>query len=114
MSWKISWNSAWKICRNFGGDESSVLRNITVGTEGNGVERFAIYPNPAKDFISVVCDPSSSLSYEVTDLLGKTYFIGSVSIEQTKINTRSLSSGTYLFSLIKNDGSIEHKKFIIK
>jgi hypothetical protein len=99
---------------NFGGDESSVIRNITVGIELHDVDLFKIYPNPAKDFLYLVCNPSSAISYEVTDLLGKTYFIGSVSIDETTINTRSLSSGTYLFSLMKNDGSVEYKKFIIK
>ena len=39
---------------NFGGDESSVLRNITVGIDDNALEFFGIYPNPAKDNLFLV------------------------------------------------------------
>ena len=99
---------------NFGGDETSVLRNITVGIDDNALELFGIYPNPAKDNLFLVCSPSSSASYVVSDLLGKTYFVGDVSVEQTTIETSALSSGSYLLSLVKKDGSVEHKKFIIK
>jgi hypothetical protein len=99
---------------NFGGDESSVLRNITVGIDDNALEFFGIYPNPAKDNLFLVCNPSTSSSYVVSDLLGKTYFVGGVSVEQTTIKTSTLSSGSYLLSLVKKDGSVEHKKFIIK
>jgi hypothetical protein len=99
---------------DFGGEESSVVRNLTVGLEDNTQIVFAVYPNPAKESIFLLTNAGFSTDFSITDLLGKTYSQGKISSNSTNINTSALSSGSYMIKIYNKDGSSAFKSFIIK
>ena len=99
---------------DFGGEESSVVRNLTVSLEDQAQNVFAVYPNPAQDVLFLISDPDFSSSYTITDLLGKIYFVGAISSDKTVIKTSNLSNGSYILTLLKKDGHVGYKSFIVK
>ena len=99
---------------DFGGEETSVFRNLTVGFNYLTGSDFKIYPNPAKEALILIADAEFSSSYIIMDLLGKNYSSGAVLFDKTTINTTGLSSGSYIIKLMKNDGTTDRKSFIIK
>lgn len=99
---------------DFGGEEASTFRNLTVGINEDGFSSFKVYPNPANEYLVLITEAEASSAFVITDLLGKTFSTGSVVINKTIINTSELSSGSYIIRLLKKDGTIEHKSFIVK
>ena len=75
---------------------------------------FKVYPNPANEYLVLITEAEASSAFVITDLLGKTFSAGSVVINKTIINTSELSNGSYIIRLLKKDGTIEHKSFIVK
>ena len=99
---------------DFGGEEASTFRNLTVGINEDGFSSFKVYPNPANEYLVLITEAEASSAFVITDLLGKTFSAGSVVINKTIINTSELSIGSYIIRLLKKDGTIEHKSFIVK
>lgn len=99
---------------DFGGEEASTFRNLTVGINEDGFSSFKVYPNPANEYLVLITEAEASSAFVITDLLGKTFSAGSVVINKTIINTSELSNGSYIIRLLKKDGTIEHKSFIVK
>ena len=99
---------------DFGGDESSIFRNLTVNTMNQSLAPFIIYPNPAQESITLEANSGLSKSYIITDLVGKCYSSGRVLLNKTTINTSLLSSGSYVLRLLNNDGTTDYKTFVIK
>jgi hypothetical protein len=99
---------------DFGGEESSVVRNLTVGLDEGTESVFTLYPNPAKETVFLRTNTGFSTGYVITDLLGKKYGQGKISSNKTNINTSALSSGSYMIKVYNKDGSTAFKPFIIK
>ncbi|MDB2408588.1 T9SS type A sorting domain-containing protein [Crocinitomicaceae bacterium] len=99
---------------DFGGEESSIFRNLTVNTMNQSLAPFIIYPNPAQESITLEANSVLSKSYIITDLVGKCYSSGPVLLNKTTINTSLLSSGSYVLRLLNNDGTTDYKTFVIK
>jgi hypothetical protein len=99
---------------DFGGEESSIFRNLTVNVNGISSTSFNVYPNPAQESITLETDSDASSSFTITDLVGKVYSSGSVLLNKTLINTSSLSSGSYILRLLKKDGTTDYKTFVVK
>ena len=99
---------------DFGAEEASVFRNLTLNINIENLSSFRVYPNPAKEYLILVADVNTFSQYKLTDLLGKTFSEGSVTINKTQINTSTLSAGSYLIHVMKNDGTIEHQSIIVK
>ena len=99
---------------DFGGDESSIVRNLSVGLDETLESPFTIYPNPAKETLFLRTDSDVSTEYVITDLLGKNYSQGIIKSKTTSINTAALSSGSYMIKIYNKDGSSAFKTFIIK
>jgi len=99
---------------DFGGEESSVVRNLTVGLEDNAQDVFAVYPNPTKETLFLLTNAGYSTDFSITDLLGKKYRQGKINSNSTSINTSALSSGSYIIKIYNKDGSTAFKSFIIK
>ena len=89
----------------YSNNKGSILRTIiyTVG-------HFAI----AITVLILVADVNTFSQYKLTDLLGKTLSEGSVTINKTHINTSTLSAGSYLIHVMKNDGTIVYQSIIVK
>jgi len=99
---------------DFGGEEHSVVRNLSVGLYETLESPFTIYPNPAKEFLFLLTDSDVSTEYVITDLLGKKYSQGIIKSNSISINTADLSSGSYMIKIYNKDGSTAFKTFIIR
>ena len=99
---------------DFGGEEASTFRNLTVNVNALNSTSFNVYPNPAKEYITLETDSDASSFFTITDLVGKVYSSGSVLLNKTMINTSTLSSGSYIIRLLKKDGAADYKTFVVK
>lgn len=64
--------------------------------EKNG---YAIYPNPANDFLFVSLPDQETLQYEIIDVLGSKKLTGKLSQPNAKINIEELEAGCYFIKL---------------
>lgn len=71
---------------------------------------FRIYPNPTIDFLSIELEDYTNTLYEISDLLGSNVKSGNLSIE--KINISELTSGMYVFRIIRDQKLIADEKII--
>lgn len=98
---------------NFGGDESSVVKNATVDVLENNQLSLSIYPNPASSFV-VLQTSQLNGDYEVSSMSGKVLIGGVIENIKTTINTESWSSGTYLVKVSGQGAAPEITRFTIK
>ena len=83
---------------NFEGEESSVIKNATVGLESSKPYSISLYPNPATSYV-VIKSESINCFYEVTDLSGKCLSSGKIEAYETSFPTDGWSSGTYFIKV---------------
>ena len=83
---------------NFEGEESSVIKNATVGLESSKPYSISLYPNPATNYV-VIKSESINCFYEVTDLSGKCLSSGKIEAYETSFPTDGWSSGTYFIKV---------------
>lgn len=98
---------------NFGGEETSVVKNALVGLEKPGLDFLNVYPNPASDFV-VIQTPGTGNSYEVTDLSGKTIAFGVLNSAKQQLATNGWAVGSYLVKVTHINSAPLVKRFIIK
>ena len=88
------------------------LKNNPLSTENQTKSSFYIYPNPAKNIISInlstVSEPSKYIIYETS---GKTLIKGTIDNENSSVNISELQSGMYYLTIM-NDNLSETKIFI--
>lgn len=99
---------------DFGGDEASIFRNLTVNTNNQISTSFNIYPNPAQESITLEAEIGVSSSFIITDMVGKAFSSGPIFLNKTTINTSLLSSGSYIIRLLNIDGTSDYKTFVVK
>lgn len=78
--------------------------NVSVDELKNNPD-FTIYPNPAKNLITVKMNtvkPGST--YSIIDLFGSTVLVGRLESESEEISIRDLSIGVYLFKINDQNG----------
>jgi len=88
-------------CLKDGGTTSSV------GTENPGL--FSLYPNPAKNLITVIseCTPGSKVS--IYGAAGKLLWVQKLSQKENTIDISSLADGIYIISLSSSQGTWNKK-----
>ena len=92
--------------------------SLCTGISENGLSdfNFFVYPNPAKDVLTVSL-PSASLPYNftVTNILGSVVYNenATVSNDSHKLNLSELGKGVY-FLTVSNNGSKTTKKFVVE
>jgi hypothetical protein len=72
-----------------------------------------IFPNPAKNWISISGLPSQKVGVEIIDITGKTVITKELSVNSNKIDVSDLNQGIYILKYEQNNMS-KLKKFIIK
>lgn len=60
------------------------------------MKQFRIYPNPARENITVVSPENSNFAYQVYDLNGRMYISGLLNPGTNQLNIRSLAPGVYI------------------
>jgi hypothetical protein len=73
-----------------------------------------VFPNPAKESVTVVSNSNNTGTITITDLLGKTVKEVTTTNEKTIINTADLQSGVYFIKLTQNNVSTTEKIMIAK
>ena len=94
------------------GCDSSVTINLTVSQSGlaEEVKQFSIYPNPAKDQITINGDVSLiGKIYLVFDQVGKVVYKGSIDKASTLLSVTNFSNGVYTLQI---DGQCR-KTFVV-
>ncbi|WBV57366.1 M28 family peptidase [Chryseobacterium daecheongense] len=82
----------------------------TKETAADKLESVKIYPNPAKDILSLELPSSvSNFSFEITDLLGRSLLKQE---NQTRINVSNLPKGVYLGNLKADEHTVVRKIMI--
>ncbi|MFZ6052229.1 T9SS type A sorting domain-containing protein [Halocola ammonii] len=87
-------------------------QDVAFGIDDNEVEssRINLYPNPAKEFIQIQTD--SKGDYQIWNLQGQLVQFGTVNSSIQTIQTDSLKSGIYIFTL-KTDKRIVTERFVV-
>ncbi len=92
------------------------VRNLQAipGLEENGIKNTPalIFPNPARDQISIITGSTECVYVKITDLSGKAVFSTSLYIPGTPINLNLLSEGIYFVSLQNKDWTASGKIII--
>ena len=89
--------------------------NITANsTEKSAKNQFKIYPNPAKESISIRWENQeiNNLTYQILDVSGKVKLKGRFENNESSVNIQSLSDGLY-FLLLRRGSEIISKKFLV-
>ncbi len=72
---------------------------------------FAVYPNPANDFVTITNIPNGS-TVKVTDITGKVVYSSVAKGEQTVISTSNFVNGVYIIQ-VENNGAVAHRKLVV-
>ncbi|RYH74840.1 T9SS type A sorting domain-containing protein [Flavobacteriaceae bacterium 144Ye] len=75
-------------------------------------DQLLLYPNPAKDLVTITNLPYGETRIMVFDITGKVIVSKLTNAETTTINTTNFSNGVYLVRLNHN-GYIVHNKLVI-
>ena len=79
--------------------------------ETNSLNLWKLFPNPAKESVTISNLPTGS-NLEIFDILGKKVFSSAVHSEQTVISTAKFENGVYFIEITHN-GAVSHKKFVV-
>ncbi|MFT7072266.1 T9SS type A sorting domain-containing protein [Patiriisocius sp. Uisw_017] len=94
--------------------EAFFFDNIVVeGVLGNqdiAANQFAVYPNPANDFVNITSKNRGTVEVSVYNILGKQIIATQVT---NRLNIASLSAGVYLLNISQN-GTSTTKKLVVK
>jgi len=77
-------------------------------------EDLKLYPNPAKDKVTIAFDRKDAISFEMYDISGKNRFNVPYKIfdQKFEINTSSLQPGIYIFKIRVGNRSVDRKVII--
>lgn len=88
--------------------------SANIGINENVIET-AIFPNPAKDVVTVKVDATGTAFLNVTDLAGRSVLAREITIENGQFVTTvaDFQAGTYIFTLAYADGTNSQFKVIV-
>jgi hypothetical protein len=97
----------------FGCSDSTNIILIDVGLATNHLEQPTIYPNPAKDFVSVSL-PTHWVGalIELSDLKGKVLYVEKASAQAHTIHFTSIQSGLYFIRITNQTDQFQHLIFV--
>ncbi|MDB0037961.1 T9SS type A sorting domain-containing protein, partial [bacterium] len=86
----------------------SLVSDIVLSVDESQIPHFSIYPNPAKNELSIDLKKDEDLAIQIIDLTGKIQ-IEELIAGSTRIDVSSLTSGVYF---VKVEGSVSTLKFV--
>ena len=89
---------------------------VTKGNMDSSDDSFAIFPNPAHDFITVRHDFKgySNAQFEITNLRGQKVAQYEVTSEESRFDVSKLQKGAYIYRLIVDNENVESGKLMIQ
>lgn len=85
---------------------------LNIGYEDSTGNQLLMYPNPAKDFVTITNLPHGEIQMIVFDINGKVIVSKIVNTETARIDTSNISNGVYLVR-INYYGNVAHKKLVV-
>lgn len=82
-----------------------------VGLRENESQAISVYPNPAKEFITIAGIDVRNQAYTIKTINGTTVVSGI--LHRNKLDLNELSSGVYLIE-VSNESSVMRSKFVVK
>ena len=90
------------------------IKKGSMATSDVKTKAIAIYPNPAKNEVSVIANNKSQAAvYTIHDINGRIVSKGNVAVNG-KINVEKLINGNYVLSVQLNNGEVVTEKLMIK
>ncbi|GAA3638150.1 T9SS type A sorting domain-containing protein [Flavivirga jejuensis] len=93
-------------------DNIELYETSTLSLNDISTSNFKIYPNPAKDYITIQSKDLKINSIEIFDLLGKSIY-SKIEPSDNKINVSNFSKGIYLLKL-ESEGKSLAKKIVVQ
>ena len=118
----ISWNGGsspetrlkdWLDPSNTGQGTTETIQNILGNPDFNDIGNLDIFPNPARNIITVNNGKYPNLEYTFYDILGQRIFEGSMHTTFNEINVERLNEGVYFLYLLDPDSNTDVTKKII-
>ena len=92
-------------------DSSNVIHFDNTGiADYDNNKTIKVYPNPAKDILTIETNFNKDQRFEVINLIGQTIFTASIN-KKTTINTSAFANGVYILKLY-TDKEIVTRKFV--
>lgn len=85
---------------------------LSIGYEDSTGNQLLLYPNPAKDFVTITNLPHGEIQMIVFDINGKVIVSKIVNTETARIDTSNFPNGVYIVQFDHN-GYITHKKLVV-
>ncbi|GIV28072.1 MAG: hypothetical protein KatS3mg027_1886 [Bacteroidia bacterium] len=97
------------------GNNNESIEPIIMGEEIADISVFAVYPNPASEYIQVEYETQDNLIFEIVDAYGKVVISDILVKEQTKqsIDVSNLPSGIYYYVIEKGGTKLVRDKIVI-
>lgn len=87
-----------------------VVQDVASGINDQTVSRLSVYPNPAKNFITIKSNSENGSEYRITNIFGKRILDGKLENGTTTVDINELSSGIYFVQV--GNKKIRNFKFI--
>ena len=84
-----------------------------VGIQESSINEIKVYPNPAKQYVNILCDPTKNETIRVYNVLGELEQEIYVSSFKTRINNFT-GSGLYFIQVVHVDGSKHTRRVLIQ
>ena len=88
------------------------VQYVPAGVEENGIQAVAVYPNPAKDVLTVKAENLSRVT--VINTIGQKVFEQEVDGNEMTINTNDFESGIYMLRIVVDGNEVTHKISVVK
>ena len=94
-------------------DSVDVKLTSTAGIKENESVTFSVYPNPAREYLTVASTATGEMSVSITDVLGKEVFEDRFSGSK-KIDLDNFATGVFMVSITNNEGFIETRRIVVR
>ena len=88
------------------------VQYVPAGVDENGIQAVAVYPNPAKDVLTVKAENLSRVT--VINTIGQKVFEQEVDGNEMTINTNDFESGIYMLRIVVDGNEVTHKISVVK
>ncbi len=96
-------------------DVSVVAIDTTIGIEENENVRFEVYPNPAKEKLTIeLAENWQNTAIKIFDVTGREVLTYLFRTKQASIDVSGFAAGVYTAVLLQNEGVVARKKIIIE
>jgi hypothetical protein len=94
-------------------DSVDVKLTSTAGIKESESVTLSVYPNPAREYLTVASAATGEMSVSITDVLGKEVYADRFSGSK-KIDLDNFATGVFMVSITNNEGIIETRRIVVR